>query len=210
MADTSNHRIQVLNAAGNPVGAMGVKGGGNGQVSFPHDVAPGLASAAVYVADTWNHRLQKLEMVLDGDGDGMDDTFELLNGLDPTNPLDAWLDADHDGLLNIGEFRIRTNPQVADTDGDGVSDGQEVSLGGDPLDAKKFPLVIGSLASKPFTVGWIGASGRVYGVQTITNLSVGLWQLVPGSVVTAAVDGAMTYTNAAIDRLQFFRPVMDP
>lgn len=210
VADTSNHRIQVLNAAGNPVGAMGVKGGGNGQVSFPHDVAPGLASAAVYVADTWNHRLQKLEMVLDGDGDGMDDTFELLNGLDPTNPLDAWLDADHDGLLNIGEFRIRTNPQVADTDGDGVSDGQEVSLGGDPLDAKKFPLVIGSLASKPFTVGWIGASGRVYGVQTITNLSVGLWQLVPGSVVTAAVDGAMTYTNAAIGHLQFFRPVMDP
>ena len=210
VADTSNHRIQVLDANRTPVGILGSQGAGDGQVSFPHDVAPDLASAIVYVADTWNHRLQKLETVLDGDGDGMDDTWELLNGLDPANPADALLDTDHDGLLNIGEYRIRTNPQQADTDGDGVPDGQEVALAGDPGDAANFPLVVGSLTSKPYALGWIGASGRVYAVQASTNLPVGHWQVVPGSVATAAMNGAMTYTNAATNRLQFFRPVQYP
>ena len=210
VADTSNHRIQVLDPARNPVGGLGSQGGGDGQVSFPHDVAPSFVSDEVFVADTWNHRLLKLATVLDGDGDGMEDTYELLNDLDPTNPLDAWLDADHDGLLNIGEYRIRTRPQAADTDGDGVPDDKEVALDSDPLDAGKFPLVIVSLASKPYTVGWIGASGRVYAVQASMDLPAGDWQVVPGSVVTAAVNGALAYTNPASDRLQFFRPVMDP
>ena len=210
VADTSNHRIQVLDANRNPVGILGGQGAGDGQVSFPHDVAPETNSAVVYVADTWNHRIQKLESILDGDGDGMDDTWELLNSLDPTNPADAWLDADHDLLLNIGEYRIRTNPQVADTDGDGVPDDKEVALAADPLDAAEFPLVIGSLTSKPYSIGWIGASGRVYAVQASTNLPAGTWQLLPGSVATAAMNGAMTYTNATTNRLQFFRPVQVP
>ena len=45
-------------------------------------------------------------------------------------------DKDDDGLLNVEEKRIGTNPEIADTDGDGLSDGQEVhEFRTDPLNA---------------------------------------------------------------------------
>jgi hypothetical protein len=46
----------------------------------------------------------------DRDGDGMPDAWELANGLDPDNPLDALLDADGDGMSNRDEFRAGTDP----------------------------------------------------------------------------------------------------
>jgi|GEM_PF-1271156 len=70
----------------------------------------------------------------DVDGDGMRDSWELDNGLDPTDPSDAATDLDGDGLSNGDEFALGTNPNSADTDGDGVSDGDEFNvLGSDPL-----------------------------------------------------------------------------
>ncbi|MBI3893814.1 MAG: hypothetical protein HY303_20020, partial [Candidatus Wallbacteria bacterium] len=47
---------------------------------------------------------------LDSDGDGMPDTFELANGLNPADPRDAALDNDGDGRTNLQEFRDGTNP----------------------------------------------------------------------------------------------------
>ena len=84
----------------------------------------------------------------DSDGDGMPDGWEIGNNLDPTDPWDALLDFDYDGLdldqsgdgilerlwTNLDEFRYvertddgfnSTNPNVGDTDGDGLSDGEE-------------------------------------------------------------------------------------
>lgn len=210
VADTSNHRIQVLDSSRAHVGSLGQHGGGAGQVSFPHDAAPSLTSPSIFVADTWNHRLQKLEATLDGDGDGMDDTWELLNGLDPTNPLDALLDDDGDGLLNIGEFRLQTDPQNPDTDGDGWDDGQEVAFNGDPTDPAIGPFVVYVSSSTPFSVRWLGTVGTIYAVQSSSNLPSGVWATVPGAVFTAAVDGVMGYTNTLDTSLQFFRPVRLP
>jgi thrombospondin type 3 repeat protein len=65
----------------------------------------------------------------DGDGDGLPDAYESANGLDPGNPADAVLDSDGDGLTNLVEFQLGTNPQAADTDGDGLTDGDEVGRG---------------------------------------------------------------------------------
>lgn len=83
----------------------------------------------------------------DSDYDGMTDGWELLHGLDPTDPWDAFLDPDEDGLdldldgipderlwTNLDEYRFipmsgdgsGTDPSNPDTDGDGASDGAEV------------------------------------------------------------------------------------
>ncbi|MBC7924367.1 MAG: carboxypeptidase regulatory-like domain-containing protein, partial [Bryobacteraceae bacterium] len=98
-----------------------------------------------------------LEVIIpdDSDADGMGDEWEKLYGLNPTDPGDAGLDLDFDGLTNTAEHmlgsdprradtdrdgltdgeevRRRTNPLLADTDSDGVTDGQEAALGTNPL-----------------------------------------------------------------------------
>lgn len=67
--------------------------------------------------------------VSDSDGDGMADSWETTYGL-VVGTNDGGLDADSDGLTNLGEFNNGTNPLVADTDGDGLNDGPEVSTHG--------------------------------------------------------------------------------
>ena len=65
---------------------------------------------------------------VDLDNDGMDDYWELANGLDPTDPSDANGDLDSDGLSNLNEYLRQTDPNVSDSDADGLSDGQEVNV----------------------------------------------------------------------------------
>ncbi|ADW69524.1 carboxypeptidase regulatory-like domain-containing protein [Granulicella tundricola] len=71
--------------------------------------------------------------LLDSDGDGLPDSYEIANGLNPFDPTDANLDSDGDGLTNLQEYQLGTNPRIADTDGDGLNDGDEVRLGTNPL-----------------------------------------------------------------------------
>lgn len=53
----------------------------------------------------------------DDDGDGLDDRFELDNGLNPRSR-----DTDGDGLSDDRELEIGTDPLSRDTDGDGIPD----------------------------------------------------------------------------------------
>jgi hypothetical protein len=71
----------------------------------------------------------EVDLPADRDGDGLEDDYEVRNGLDPDDPTDASLDPDGDGLTNLEEFINRTRPRSADTDGDGISDGAEVERG---------------------------------------------------------------------------------
>jgi hypothetical protein len=61
----------------------------------------------------------------DTDGDGMGDSFEIVNGLNATNPADASGDPDADGLSNVAEAAAGANPHLNDTDHDGVLDGSD-------------------------------------------------------------------------------------
>ncbi|MCR8915836.1 PA14 domain-containing protein [Marinobacter panjinensis] len=72
--------------------------------------------------------------VLDGDGDGLYDNWEVLYGLNPADPTDANSDQDDDLLSALDEFWSATDPTNPDTDGDGIPDGYEFAYGLDPRD----------------------------------------------------------------------------
>ena len=71
----------------------------------------------------------------DTDGDGLSDFLEITwLGYDPlSKDTDGDEDADADGLTNLEEVRLGTDPVSPDTDLDGLPDGDELHLGTDPL-----------------------------------------------------------------------------
>lgn len=71
---------------------------------------------------------------LDKDNDGMLDSWEIQYSLN-TSKNDAEEDQDKDGLSNIREFTLQSNPNLSDTDSDGLGDNEEVLLGTDLLNA---------------------------------------------------------------------------
>lgn len=197
VADSANDRIQVFNAVGTHI----ISAGGPGRLNRPQGVAAVAGELTVLVADTWNHRIVAYTLTNDADGDGMDDTWEDLNGLDSTVD-DARLDADGDGLLNIGEYRLNLNPRVADSDGDGTDDG-------DLVGARSFNLTgvrvrpdggrdgrrgLDPLGFRGLEIRWSATAGTVYEIQACEDLaSHGDWNVL--GVVTASVDGVETWID---------------
>lgn len=76
---------------------------------------------------------------MDSDGDGLSDGWEVANNFNPLTPSgstgEAAADTDGDGLTNLQEMQLGTNPRLADTDGDGLNDGAEVAAGTNPANA---------------------------------------------------------------------------
>ncbi len=66
-------------------------------------------------------------------GDGIPDDWKIAHGFDINDPSLAGKDPDGDGLTNLQEFQLGTDPKNPDTDGDGVTDGEEVKRGTNPL-----------------------------------------------------------------------------
>lgn len=89
---------------------------------FDYDGLSNLSEIQIHSTDPMNW---------DTDGDGMDDGWEISNGLDPNddgsiNPNNgADGDPDGDGLTNIFESWSSGNPHQSDTDGDGLTDFEE-------------------------------------------------------------------------------------
>lgn len=58
----------------------------------------------------------------DQDGDGIEDEWENKFNLNPTDFSDSITDSDQDGLMNVMEFKIKTNPNSPDSDNDSLTD----------------------------------------------------------------------------------------
>ncbi|MEP6984596.1 MAG: FHA domain-containing protein, partial [Chloroflexota bacterium] len=87
------------------------------------------ATATVMVASTNTSATATASVLSDTDADGLSNIREVSIGTDPNVP-----DTDGDGLTDGEEVQVwHTNPLNRDTDGDGMTDGQEIKLGTDPL-----------------------------------------------------------------------------
>jgi hypothetical protein len=104
---------------------------------------------------------------------------------------------------------VSTNrTRLTDTDGDGMSDYAEFIAGTDPTNAASNLRIIRSFASNGvMTAQWSAVPGRIYEVQTSTNLPdwtpVSLWLQASNSPMT------YTWTNAS-DRARWFRVEVRP
>jgi len=129
--------------------------------------------------------------LLDDDEDGLADSWETANGLDPADDGSVDInngpagDPDNDGSANLEEFERRTDPQSDDTDDDGLLDGVEsgtgifvsaTDTGTDPLDddSDGDSLVDGAEASAdPFVTDPNNADTDDDGVSDDTEIAEG-------------------------------------
>lgn len=133
---------------------------------------------------SWNERLNCSNVFDDdSDDDGMKDGDEVANGFDPLDAADAGLDSDSDGLTNLEEINLGTNPNLADTDGDGVSDFDENTNGTDPLVANAS--LSGDLTSDDMHTIYISTHDNAEGTQ------------ISSGVHTIGTD---SFSNVSLDR----------
>ncbi len=89
-------------------------------------LASGNTNHTIYI---WSVASIKFDI----DVDGMMDSWELQNGLNPTYFFDKFDDNDNDGLINSLEFFLKTDPLDFDSDGDNMPDTWEYLGGLDPV-----------------------------------------------------------------------------
>jgi uncharacterized protein (TIGR02597 family) len=115
--------------------------------------------------------------LIDSDGDGLPDAFEVANGLNPNNSADATLDWDGDGLNSLQEFWAGTNPQDS---------------------ANAFRIVNAKDESTGFKIQFNAVSGKTYTLEANNDFPNGSWQSVASLSATAALMERVDTGSAAV------------
>lgn len=132
----AGHEFIGCEAAPSVIDQSAVWGIGNDSGSSKIDLSQGLQ---LYRSSTPVESLNGLSHCADADNDGMNDSFERVYDLAPDDPSDAAADEDSDGLSNLLESILGTDPSQADSDSDGITDSQETAQFTDPNSADSIP-----------------------------------------------------------------------
>ncbi len=103
-------------------------------------------------------------------------------------------DIDGDGLSNIQESALGTDPNLIDTDGDGTSDFDELIACTDPLDFNSYFRItdVGPTANpNEIEITWASVPGKTYIIESSTTLFV--WNI-HGSLVSTGMTSSTTDT----------------
>ncbi len=109
----------------------------NDGLSNNFELTPRPRPGGVPIGFNINPNIQTNPLRADTDGDGLNDKWELENGLDPTDsgsrdPKNGPNgDPDGDGVTNLNEQLLGTNPKQSDSDGDQINDAEDAG----PTDA---------------------------------------------------------------------------
>ena len=134
-------------------------------------------------------------------GDGLPDGWKVAHGFNPLDPAVAAQDADGDGLSNLTEYQLGTDPRNADTDGDGVPDGEEVMLSlSDPLvvdfDGTATPIAqVNGADAIPVSGEWIPWETTVEGMSGCGTVDFVFSNNVPG-ICRLVVNGSQVNSNS--------------
>ena len=109
-------------------------------------------------------------------------------------------DADGDGIPDVGEYAIGTDPNSGDSDGDGIADAGEIGQGLNPLDNRGFPTGVIASLGLPGSAEDVAVEGNSIYIATGTH---GL-AIVDGSrfnnpILQGQIDLPGTATGVGID-----------
>ena len=125
--------------------------------------------------------------IIDTDGDGMPDDWEMANSLNKNSAADAGLDPDADGLTNLQEYLAGTNPQSA----------------------ASVLSVVAALQNGLVELSFTAMAGRTYTVLSTDTLpSGGNWQRLRD--VSAGATQTVIVTDTLVERPQRFYRVVTP
>ncbi|HMO04214.1 MAG TPA: PKD domain-containing protein [Kiritimatiellia bacterium] len=102
--------------------------------------------------------------------------WEARYGIDLLSGTMADEDHDQDGLSNLAEYHLGTDPFAADSDADGMMDMEEIVAATDPLDHTSLLAVETVIMDGRIELSWTSRPDRLYRVEASNDLNAYPWQ----------------------------------